>query len=51
MAIPMKWQNHIEAWKQSGLKQSEYCRQKGLNKSTFGARLRNQHIYKHIFGK
>jgi len=39
MAIPIKWQNHIEAWKQSGLKQSEYCRQNGLNKSTFGARL------------
>jgi len=31
MAVTIKWQNHIEAWKQSGLKQSEYCRQQGLN--------------------
>ena len=27
MALTIKWINHIEAWQNSGLKQSEYCRQ------------------------
>lgn len=39
MTLSIKWINHIEAWQRSGLKQSEYCRQQGLNDSTFGARL------------
>lgn len=39
MALTIKWINHIEAWQRSGLKQSEYCRQQGLNDNTFGARL------------
>ena len=39
MGLTTKWIKHIEAWQRSGLKQSEYCRQQGLNDSTFGARL------------
>ena len=39
MALPIKWINHIEAWQGSGLKRLEYCRQQGLNESTFAARL------------
>jgi hypothetical protein len=39
MALTIKWLNHIKAWQLSGLKQSAYCRQQGLNDRTFGARL------------
>ena len=39
MTLPINWINHIEAWLRSGLKQADYCRQQGLNDSTFGARL------------
>ena len=39
MALTTKWIKHIETWQRSGLKQSEYCRQQGLNSNTFGARL------------
>lgn len=28
-------QSHIERWRASGLSQNEYCRQQGLNASTF----------------
>ncbi|MGD0960216.1 MAG: IS66 family insertion sequence element accessory protein TnpB [Methylomonas sp.] len=34
-----QWNNHIEAWRGSGLKQSEYCRREGLNANSFAARL------------
>jgi hypothetical protein len=46
MVVTIKWANHISDWQRSGLKQSEYCRQHGLNDSTFAARLseyRKQH--------
>jgi hypothetical protein len=39
MALSIKWINHIEAWKGSGLKQSDYCKQQALNCNTFSARL------------
>lgn len=39
MALTLKWINHIEAWQRTGLKQSDYCRQQGLNDNTFAARL------------
>ena len=39
MALSKQWLNHIEAWQQSGLKQSAYCRQHDLNPHTFAARL------------
>jgi hypothetical protein len=39
MALTIKWIKHIEAWQLSGLKQSAYCRQQGLNDNTFAARL------------
>ena len=39
MALTIKWINYIEAWQLSGLKQSAYCRQQGLNDNTFAARL------------
>ena len=39
MAVLSKWITHIEAWQCSGLKQSAYCRQQGLNENTFAARL------------
>ena len=46
MALSIKWINHIEVWKGSGLKQSDYCKQQALNSNTFSARLseyRNAH--------
>jgi hypothetical protein len=39
MALSKQWLDHIEAWQSSGLKQSAYCRQQGLNTHTFAARL------------
>ena len=39
MALSKRWLAHIEAWQSSGLKQSAYCRQHGLNSRTFAARL------------
>ncbi|MCK9638258.1 MAG: IS66 family insertion sequence element accessory protein TnpB [Methylobacter tundripaludum] len=39
MALSKQWLDHIEAWQSSGLKQSAYCRQHGLNTHTFTARL------------
>ena len=39
MGLPIKWINHIEAWQSSGLSQSAYCQQHGLNYNTFSARL------------
>ena len=29
------WQRHLELWRASGLNQTEYCRQAGLNRSAF----------------
>ncbi|PYE85187.1 IS66 family insertion sequence element accessory protein TnpA [Phyllobacterium leguminum] len=29
------WSMHVEAWRQSGLNRTEYCRQHGLSKNTF----------------
>jgi transposase len=29
------WQDHIQAWRRSGLNQSEYCRRQGLNKDAY----------------
>ena len=39
MAVTAKWRRHIDAWKSSGLSQSEYCEQHGINLRTFAARL------------
>jgi len=30
------WQNHVAAWEQSGIRQSEYCSRQGLNIKVFG---------------
>jgi len=30
------WEDQIRKWKESNLKQSEYCRQEGIKHSTFG---------------
>ena len=30
------WQAHIETWKQSGIRQTAYCRSKGLSWRSFG---------------
>jgi len=35
MTKETKWQSHINAWKQSGLSQAEYCRKHSLNAHTF----------------
>jgi hypothetical protein len=34
MPIPKRWQDHIEAWQGSGLKQADYCRQHDINYKT-----------------
>lgn len=39
MALSVEWLNHIEAWQRSGLKQTVYCREQGLNYSAFTVRL------------
>ena len=46
MASASYWQELIELWERSGLKQSEFCRQHNLGKSTFSRRIlihREQH--------
>lgn len=30
------WQDHVKAWKQSGIRQTEYCSHQGLNIKIFG---------------
>lgn len=35
----VEWRNHIEAWQRSGLKQTVYCREQGLNYTAFTVRL------------
>lgn len=30
------WKAHVEAWEQSGIRQSEYCHRQGLNIKVFG---------------
>ena len=30
------WQNHVAAWEQSGIRQSEYCSRQGLDIKVFG---------------
>ena len=35
MKINTQWRRHVEAWRESGLSQADYCRQQGLNRKTF----------------
>ena len=35
MKINAHWYRHVEAWRESGLSQADYCRQQGLNHKTF----------------
>lgn len=35
MKINAHWQQHVEAWRASGLSQADYCHQHGLNRKTF----------------
>jgi hypothetical protein len=35
MKIQTPWRRHVEAWRESGLSQADYCRQQGLNRKTF----------------
>ncbi len=37
MKINTHWQRHVEAWRESGLSQADYCRQQGINPKTFSA--------------
>jgi hypothetical protein len=37
MKINTQWCRHVEAWRESGLNQADYCRQQGLNPKTFSA--------------
>lgn len=39
MALSKHWLNHIEGWQRSGLSQAAYCRQHGLNATSFTGRL------------
>jgi hypothetical protein len=39
MPVTKRWRAHIEAWERSGLTQTTYCQQHGLNKRSFTARL------------
>ena len=40
MKIHTHWQRHVEAWRESGLTQADYCRQQGLNSKTFSVWVR-----------
>ena len=35
MKINAQWRRHVEAWRESGLSQADYCHQHGLNRKTF----------------
>ena len=35
-----QWQQHVKAWRGSGLSQADYCRQQGLNAKTFSVWVR-----------
>ena len=35
MKINTQWWRHVEAWRESGLSQADYCHQHGLNRKTF----------------
>ena len=35
MKIHIQWRQHVEAWRESGLSQADYCRQQGLNSKIF----------------
>lgn len=35
MKIHTQWWQHVEAWRESGLSQADYCRQQDLNPKTF----------------
>ena len=35
MKINANWRRHVEAWRESGLSQADYCRQQNLNRKTF----------------
>ena len=37
MKINTQWCRHVEAWRESGLNQANYCRQQGLNPKIFSA--------------
>ena len=37
MKINTQWWRHVEAWRESGLSQADYCRQQGLNPKTLSA--------------
>lgn len=37
MKVNAQWQRHVEAWRESGLSQADYCRQQGLNPKTLSA--------------
>ena len=35
MKINANWRRHVEAWRESGLSQADFCRQQNLNRKTF----------------
>ena len=35
MKINTQWWRHVNAWRESGLSQADYCRRHGLNRKTF----------------
>ena len=35
MKINANWRRHVEAWRESGLSQADYCHQQNLNRKTF----------------
>ena len=35
MKINVQWLRHVEAWRESGFSQADYCRQQGINRKTF----------------
>ena len=44
MKINTQWWRHVNAWRESGLSQADYCRQQGLNRKTFSLRTRRVQV-------
>ena len=42
MKTQTQWWRHVEAWRESGLTQADYCRQQGLHPKTFSAWTRRE---------
>ena len=43
MKINTQWQGHVEAWRESGLSQADYCQQHGLSGVNYPGRINDNY--------